>query len=126
MAGDSATTRALGVAELLETILVNLYIKHLSKLKRVCKDWKEAISSSKQLRQICFLEPAEPTRMAVGNLKDFWNLSGVEIVPSAKTQASEKCCLAIVQQHPASKLPDPDLAYIESEKKRSSEHKHSH
>ncbi|EME88703.1 uncharacterized protein MYCFIDRAFT_80083 [Pseudocercospora fijiensis CIRAD86] len=90
MADRSAASRTFCVTELLEMILVNLDVKDITKLKRVCKDWKEVIATSKQLRQICFLEPIEPTRAVVGSVKNFWEYSGLKIVSLANNQAHEQ------------------------------------
>jgi hypothetical protein len=54
---SSATSRALGIDELLESILVNLSIVQLLPLKQVCSRWNGVISNSPAIQKILFLRP---------------------------------------------------------------------
>ncbi|KAK5700567.1 hypothetical protein LTR97_005084 [Elasticomyces elasticus] len=60
-----ATTAALAVVELLESILVNLDFHDLLAARAVSKQWRSATSQSLALRRILFLAPMFDTMMGV-------------------------------------------------------------
>lgn len=74
------TKEALEVPELLEGILVCLPMADLFVNQRVCKKWKDVISTSKPIRRVMFLEP-ESTEQFRGKETTDADAEGIKINP---------------------------------------------
>ncbi|KAF2815174.1 uncharacterized protein BDZ99DRAFT_515920 [Mytilinidion resinicola] len=57
----SATSRALGITELLELVLLELPQRDLYQAQRICKGWKTVISNSSPIQEVMWLSPASPS-----------------------------------------------------------------
>ncbi|KAL2842578.1 hypothetical protein BJX68DRAFT_270517 [Aspergillus pseudodeflectus] len=55
-----AANKVLGIAELLELILLNLPMHDLLLVQRVCRQWRACIRSSSRLKEKLFLQTPEP------------------------------------------------------------------
>ncbi|EME81327.1 uncharacterized protein MYCFIDRAFT_81395 [Pseudocercospora fijiensis CIRAD86] len=59
---NTSTGKALATPELLEAILINLPIRDLFLVQRVCRLWRDSVLVSKPIKRQLFLELSDPER----------------------------------------------------------------